>query len=348
MRVVVIGATGNVGTSLVRALAAEPAVDSVLGVARRLPDLDVPKTDFATADVAVDDTEPLLRGADAVVHLAWLIQPSRDREALRRTNVDGSARLLDAAARAGVPAVVAASSIGVYSPARDDRPVDESYPRDGVPPSWYSRHKAELERLLDRFEREQPGTRVVRLRPALTFKRESASGQRRQFLGPFVPAALLRPGRLPLVPLPRGLRVQAVHADDVAAAYRLAVVRDEARGAYNVAAEPLLDAPRVARLVGGRLVEVPRRLARAAAHLAWRARLHPTSPDWLDLGLAVPVLDAARIRAELGWSEAHDAESTVLEWLEGLAAGDGAPTPPLEPGRTAGELSTGVGARDRP
>ena len=189
--------------------------------------------------------------------------------------------------------------------------------------------------------------RVVRLRPALTFKRESASGQRRQFLGPFVPGALLRPGRLPLVPLPRGLRVQAVHADDVAAAYRLAVLRDDARGAYNVAAEPLLDTARLARLVGGRLVEVPRRLARGAAAGAWRARLQPTSPDWLDLAFGVPVLDSTRIRTELGWSETHDAESTVREWLEGLAAGAGTATEPLEPGHVADELTTGVGARDR-
>ena len=60
MRVVVIGATGNVGTSLVRALASEPAVDSILGVARRLPELELAKTEFAAADVAVDDLAPVL------------------------------------------------------------------------------------------------------------------------------------------------------------------------------------------------------------------------------------------------------------------------------------------------
>src|SRR3712207_4074044 len=111
MRVVVVGATGNAGTSLLRALVDEPRVESILGLARRRPRLAWPKTAWAQADVSRDDLEPHFRGADAVVHLAWLIQPSRDLETLRATNVDGSARVFEAAARAGVGAVVYASSI---------------------------------------------------------------------------------------------------------------------------------------------------------------------------------------------------------------------------------------------
>ena len=76
MRVVVVGATGNVGTSLLEALVGEPAVDSVLGLARRLPKLELPKVEWARAHVARDDLVPHFRGADCVVHLAWKIQPS--------------------------------------------------------------------------------------------------------------------------------------------------------------------------------------------------------------------------------------------------------------------------------
>src|SRR5438128_1438955 len=82
---------------------------------------------------------------------------------------------------------------------------------------------AEVEHLLDDFKREHPYVRIVRLRPALIFKRSAATGIRRLFAGPFLPGALLRPPLVPIVPSLEGLRFQAVHTDDVAEAYRQAI-----------------------------------------------------------------------------------------------------------------------------
>ena len=349
MRVVVVGATGNVGTSVLEALVDDPAVDSVLGLARRLPKLELPKVEWARAHVARDDLVPHFRGADCVVHLAWKIQPSRDGAALRATNVHGSMRVFLAAAEARVPALVYASSVGAYSPGPKDRRVAEDWPTGGIQSSFYSRHKAEVERILDRFEAEQPKTRVVRLRPGLIFKREAATGVRRLFAGPFLPSSLLHPRLLPLVPdLPR-LRFQAVHSKDVGDAYRLAVVGD-ARGAFNVVAEPELDPPELARILDARRVRVPESVARAATSLSWRLRLQPTPPGWLDLALNVPLLDVTRAREELGWRPRRGADEALLELLEGIREGAGAPTPPLDPA-TSGparvrEVAGGLGARD--
>ena len=349
MRVVVVGATGNVGTSLLEALAGEPDV-SVLGLARRLPQLELPNVEWAAADVASSDLVPHFRGADCVVHLAWLIQPSRDQKKLWLANVHGSTRVFEAVGEAGVPALVYASSVGAYSPGPKDRLVDESWPTDGVSTSWYSRHKAELERILDAFERDRPETRVVRLRPGLIFKREAASGIRRLFAGPFLPTPLVRPGLVPFVPdMPR-LRFQGVHSRDVGEAYRLAVVRD-VRGAFNIAAEPVLDPPELARLLGARRLRVPKRLARGAAWLTWRLHLQPTPPDWIDLALAVPLLDTTRAHSELGWAPRRRADEALLELMQGIREGAGAPTPPLDPA-TSGparvrELAGGIGSRER-
>ena len=350
MRVVVVGATGNTGTSLLGELAREPAVDSVLGVARRLPELEVPKTEWAAADVETDDLVPLLRGADAVVHLAWSIQPSRDLEALRRGNVLGSERVFRAVAEAGVPALVYASSVGAYSAGPKDRAVDERWATGGIRSSFYSRHKAEVERLLDRFERERPELRVVRLRPGLLFKREAASGIRRLFAGPFLVNPLLRQRLIVAVPdLPR-LRFQALHSDDAGAAYRLAIVRDDARGAFNLAAEPVLDPQELGRVLGARPVPVPARLARAATALTWRAHLQPTPPGWLDLALGVPIMDVGRARAELGWEPRRSSGDALRELLAGLRDSAGLDTPPLSPDTggpaRAHEVATGVGSRN--
>src|SRR3954449_6804486 len=186
MRVVVVGATGNVGTSLLHALAGDPDVDSIVGVARRLPAMTFPGVEWVQADIRSDDLVSLFRRADAVVHLAWLIQPSRDEAELRSVNVEGSARLFRAAGEAGVGALVYASSIGAYSPGPKDRAVDESWPTDGIETSFYSRHKAACERALDDLEARHPELRVVRLRPALIFKSEAAQEIRRLFAGPLL------------------------------------------------------------------------------------------------------------------------------------------------------------------
>jgi len=350
MRVVVVGATGNVGTSLLDALADEPAVESALGIARRRPELELPKVEWAQADVSRDDLVPHFRGADCVVHLAWKIQPSRDPGALRATNVQGSSRVFLAVAEAGVPALVYASSVGAYSPGPKDRLVREEWPTDGIRSSFYSRHKAEVERILDHFERDSPETRVVRMRPGLIFKREAATGVRRLFAGPFLPTPLLHPRLVPLVPdLPR-LRVQGVHSRDVGEAYRLAVVVGDARGPFNIAADPVLDPPELARIFGARPVPVSEALARAVTALTWRLRLQPTPPGWLDLALNVPLLDVTRARSELGWEPRRRANDALLELLDGMREGAGAPTPPLDPD-TGGparvrELAQGVGARE--
>lgn len=349
MRVVVTGATGNVGTSLVEALSAEPRVSQIVGLARREPRWRMPKTSWVTADVSSSELEPLFRGADAVVHLAWLIQPSRDQRLLHAVNVDGSRRVFEAAAAVGVGALIHASSVGAYSAGPKDRMVGEGWPTEGIPTSFYSRHKVAAERALDDVERSNPGMRVVRLRPGLIFKREAATGIRRLFAGPLLPSPLLTPALIGVVPSHPRLRVQAEHSRDVAEAYRLAVVDETARGAYNVAAEPVLDGDELARLLGARTVPIHAGMLRAATVASFALRLQPTPAGWLDLALGVPLLDATRAREELGWTPRHTSGEALMELLAGMRAGAGLPTPPLDPG-TSGplrirEILTGVGAR---
>jgi UDP-glucose 4-epimerase len=348
MRVVVTGASGNVGTSLLRSLATEPAVESVLGICRRVPKASFPKVEWRAADVVRSPLGPLFEGADAVVHLAWLIQPGRDKQTLRAVNVDGSERVFRAAAGAGVQAIVYASSVGAYGPGPKDRRVDESWPTTGIESSFYARHKAEVERLLDRFEQEHPHLRVVRMRPGLIFKREAASEIRRLFAGPLLPGSLVNPRFVPVLPYTDRLVFQAVHSYDVGEAYRLALVGD-ARGPFNVAAEPVLDPERLGRALGARPVRVPAWALRAGAAATFRLRLQPSEPGWVDMGLAVPVMDSSRAHAELGWQPRHSAVEALNDLMTGMREGAGLDTPPLEPGGAgplrARELLSGVGAR---
>ncbi len=347
MKVVVTGATGNVGTSTVQALSKSPEIDEIVGVARRLPTWAPAKTSWVEADVLDSDLAAIFADADAVIHLAWAIQPSRDAVTLERINVDGSRRVFEAVAAAGVPKLVHASSVGAYSRGPKDREVDESWPTEGTPTSFYSRHKVAVERELDSFETANPETKVVRLRPALIFKDEAATEIRRLFVGPFLPNVLLRRRFLPALPRIDRLRFQAVHSDDVGEAYLRAVLAD-ATGAFNIAAEPPLSPEEMAARIGVRSFPVPARVVRKLADLSWKLRLQPTPAGWLDMARNVPLMSSARAREELGWEPRHSAIDALDELLAGMREGHGADTPPLErdgTGARLDDLKTGVGAR---
>jgi nucleoside-diphosphate-sugar epimerase len=333
-RIVIIGATGNVGTSVLSALADDHGVDQIIAVARRKAPFDDPRVESVAADVVSSDLTSLFAEADAVLHLAWAIQPSHDESYLRRVNVVGTRRVLEAAAAARVPRIVYASSVGAYSPGPKDHPVDESWPTKGIPSLFYSRHKAEVERMLDRFERENPDVAVVRMRPGLIFKRDAAEGIKRLFVGPLAPRQLLRHDRIPFVPDTRRLRFQAVHSLDVGDAYRRALLGD-ARGAFNLAAGPVLDPEVLAWALDAPRVAIRAGLIRRAAQLSWRARLQPSPPGWFDLALAVPVMSTERARAELGWNPRISATEALVELLDGMSDGADHPTPPLSKGSTS-------------
>ena len=348
MRVVVIGATGNVGTSVLESLETEPRVDEIVAAARRAPDRAFARTTFEQADIATSELVPLFRGADAVVHLAWLIQPGRSESITYRVNVAGSERVFRAAVEAKVPALVYASSVGAYSPGPKDRLVDESWPTEGIRSSFYSRHKVAVERALDRLERERPEMRVVRMRPGLIFKAEAATEIRRLFAGPFLPGALLRPGLIPFVPETPRLRFQAVHSLDVGDAYRRALVSD-ARGAFNLAADPPIGPGELAQILRARCVKVAPQVLRGGAAVTFALRLQPSEPGWVDMAFAVPLLDSTRAHTELEWQPQHSGTDALAELIDAMRVGTDYRTPPLA-GSTSGparvrELLTGVGRR---
>lgn len=346
MKVAIVGASGHVGTALLRALREREEIDEILGLARREPDVSaepydaarwervdiaMPVADGAGEEHVVARLAELFEGFDTVVHLAWLIQPNRQRRLLRRANVDGTRRVIEACLRAGVGHLVCASSVGAYSGVDDDVRRDESWRTDGVPTSHYSVDKAAQERLLD--DAEQRGLAVARLRPALAFDAIAGAEIMRLFVGALVPPALLRPGRLPILPLPAGLRMQVVHGEDLADAYCRAIVR-RATGAFNIATEPVLHADDIAAILGrGRFVSIPPAVLRPLLAAAWRTHAVAADPGWLDMAMSAPLMNTARAGRELAWTPKYDAREALRQVLHAIADGSGTASPPMRPRR---------------
>jgi nucleoside-diphosphate-sugar epimerase len=327
VRIVVTGASGNVGSALLRRLVEH---HDVVGIARRVPDGGFPfegaqwwKVDLATP-TAAQELREAFTGADAVVHLAWGFQPSHRLDLLEEIGVGGTRRVLEAVDAAGVPHLVHMSSVGAYSPKTDDDPVDESWPTDGVPTSPYSQHKSTAERLLDSHQATHPDLVVTRLRPGIVGQRNAGSALLRYGLPAVVPAGLV--GHVPVLPLDRGLVIPFVHADDVADAI-VRTLEGRVPGAFNLSAEPPVDTAAIGRVLGARVVHVPAAVLRVALTLAWKARLEPLDPGWLDLGFAVPLMDTSRARRELGWHPTVGAVEVLAETVAGMrdAASDRSP-----------------------
>ncbi len=337
--VAVTGATGSVGTALLRQLS-RTSIAGVRGLSRRQPPDTAPydtvtwhHTDLGSADSVAVLTD-FLDGASVLVHTAWALQPGREPDLLHEVNVEGTRRVLDAAGVAGVGHVVVLSSLGAYAAGDPASRVDEDFPTTGVPSAQYSRDKVAVEQLVRDFAAAHPDVTVTVVRPTLVLQSAAAGAIGRYFLGPLllraaraVPESVA--SRLPL-PLPSSLHLGLVHADDVADALARIVDR-RAGGAFNLSADPVMDADQIATALGTVRVPVPGAVLRAGLSAAFHARLVPTEPGWLDIALQIPALDATRARTVLDWQPAHRGDRMLAEFVAALGRGDGGVGPVLHP-----------------
>ena len=163
---------------------------------------------------------------------------------------------------------------------------------------------------------------MARFRPTVVVQRDAAWLIRSLYLGPFVPRTLLRLLRrriVPVLPLPAGIELQFVHADDVGDAV-VRLTTQQSRGSYNIAAD-VLDTRAVARLVGARPVEVKPRVVRRIVSVLSRARLVALTPGWYDVATKTPLMDTSKARGELGWAPTRSSTASAMELLDGLADG---------------------------
>jgi dihydroflavonol-4-reductase len=322
MTTLVTGATGFVGSAVVRALLREGRPVRVLvrpGSQRRrlLEGLEV---DVALGDLAEPATcRVALQGCTALFHVAadyrlWVPVP----ETMYRTNVEGTRALLRAAGDAGVRRVVYTSSVATLGLRPDRQPADETTPvslADMI--GHYKRSKFLAEAAVR--ELAEAGLPVVIVNPSAPIgpgdARPTPTGQ------VVLHAAQ---GRMPAY-VDTGLNV--VHVDDVAAGHLLALERGEVGERYilggeNMALGALLAT--IARLVGRRppRLRLPAGLllpvARAAEALA---RLRPGAEpfitrDGVRMAQKTMYFTSAKAEGALGYRSrpAEEALRDAIAW----------------------------------
>src|SRR5205807_598479 len=143
-------------------------VTSIVALDLRPPRLPGRKLQAVLADVRDAEIGKHLSGCDALVHLAFIVAQQTPRGFVDSVNIGGSKNVFEAAAAAGVAAVVYASSVAAYGvlPGHP-RPIVEETPRRFQETFPYAAAKFRVEEFLDQFEARHPAIPVARLRPSI-------------------------------------------------------------------------------------------------------------------------------------------------------------------------------------
>jgi len=303
----VTGAAGLVGSALLAALADDPDVTRLVGIDLREPARRVHGLEFHRADVAHSELKPLFEGVDVVVHLASVVDPIPDESLMARVNVEGTRRVLDAAAAVGAHKVVRVSSAAAYGAwANNPIPLTEDTalrPNPGFSPAVQA---AEVERLLAEWRSEHPAVVVTTLRTAPVFGPGAERLASRLVLGH--PRLRVRGVSPP---------VQATHVDDLVAALEL-VVRDDHPGTFNVASDGWLDHDTARSLLPGSGVPaLPAELLERVLTRSWESGLGDIPPGIIPYLEHPWVVANDRLKA-LGWRPTHTNEQAIQAGLATL------------------------------
>jgi UDP-glucose 4-epimerase len=310
-RVLITGVSGPLGARLATRLAADPAVESVVGLdTRRPPGALADRITFVEAELRRGDLAPILRVAapHVVIHhdIVQFPEPGRSRRTLHDLNVIGTLQLLAAASEVPVlRQLVVRSSASIYGSAPDAPAFFTEDLAGGAPlHTRFQRDVAELERLVEAFARRHPAvtTTVLRLQPVI---------------GMALDTPIMRLFRSPVVPTFLGFdpRLQLLLDEDAIGAVA-AAVRTPVRGAVNVAGDGTVSLARMLRRLGKRALPIASPLYGPTVAALARAGVVPALDDdvirYLRHGRGV---DTTRMRADLRFVPSH----TTVEAIDAVA-----------------------------
>lgn len=318
--VAVTGPTGEIGISAVTALEREPAVDAIIGMARRPFDPSSRgwlKTSYRQGDILDREAvDAVVAQADVVIHLAFVIMGSRAETA--RVNLQGTRNVFEATVAAERPRrLVYTSSVAAYGYHSDNPvPLTEDVPARGSAEHYYSAQKAASEAMLAEITGDSP-LEVFVLRPCVVAGPNATALADampwNQLPGPLraiVKAVKSVPVLKPVVPDP-GFPLQLVHPDDVASAIALAATTPAPPGAYNIAGDGVVAVADVATALGARSVRVPAAAASAASAAISRVPRVPFMLEWLHTARTSMVMDTGKAKSQLGWRPVHSSAQAL-------------------------------------
>ncbi|WP_186818436.1 NAD-dependent epimerase/dehydratase family protein [Nocardia ninae] len=284
------GASGDLATVLVRALAGSAAVDSVKAFSRHPLRVRHKKVTFVPYGAISELSVEQLRGVECLVHTAYVVEEPRDKRQARKINVEAVESIVELAVEAGVGHVIVLSSINAYGDTyRAGQCLDESVPVQRTPGKFYFDHKAEMElRLADRSRRDEAiAERLCVVRPTYV-------------VGPDIDNSGIRMFRQRVIVYPEAATAayQFLHQDDFASAI-MSIIEQRCCGIFNLGPRGYMTVRDIAERGGHLCVSVPLPFAERAADLLYRFRISTYSSEWVTIGEAT--VTSERLERRTGW-----------------------------------------------
>nr|WP_221203937.1 NAD-dependent epimerase/dehydratase family protein [Modestobacter versicolor] len=314
--VLVTGVSRWLGGALAAELAADPAIDRVIGVDTVPPPPEVlrrlGRTEFVRADIRSPLIGKVIESAsvDTVVHMNISATPaaSGGRVSMKELNVIGTMQLLAACQRSTtVRRLVLKSTSAVYgASSRDPAVFTESMQARRVPAGGFAKDSLDIEGYVRSFARRRPDVGVAVLRFT-------------NLIGPRIDSLLSGFLRMPVVPTALGYdaRVQLLHEDDAVAVLRQATTGDFA-GTVNVGSSGTVLLSQAIRRLGRVALPVPEPAMGSVGRLTRRAGLVDWSPEQMRFLNFGRVVDTRVLREEFGYTPRYSTEEALADYARTL------------------------------
>jgi len=300
--------SGYKGSSLLRWLENDPELPRVIFLDKKKPLQNLQKTKFYRLDLTETLADVQLfeilkkEGIETLVHTALPATPPRNMAVAHELMSVGSMYVCNAASEAGVKKMVLASTADVYG-AFPDNPnyiTEDQAPRAGMTTKFLA-DKIDAERQFQKYAKKHPDRIVTILRPSTILGPTIRSYKTRYLSRIFVPTVL---GFDPLI--------QAIHENDLLAAFQLAVKRN-CPGIFNIASEGVIPLSKAIRLMGK--IPLPFSLAalKSLTQLLWFLDISPAPANHLDFLKYMCVVATDRAREQMGFKPRYSVKEALLD-----------------------------------
>ena len=315
MKYLITGGSGYIGSRLTDLLV-ERDDNEVVNLDIRPPAVPRSRTRFIRMDIRDRGMQDLLERErpDALIHLAFVLNPMRDEQTMYDIDVNGTANVLAAASAAGVQQLLVASSTTAYGAFPDNPvPMSEDWPVRGLPGYEYARDKTEIDRQCQLWAAQHPDRVMTIVRPTIVF-------------GPNVDNYIVRFwSTSPFFPMLDGNdpEWQFVHEEDVV--YAISRLVSERRGGiFNLTGDGTIKLSEAARIAGLKTRKMSLKVYKRIANASWRLRLPRVEapPGQIEFLVHPWIASNEKLKAELDWTPRYTSRETFEATMRAKGIGE--------------------------